>query len=77
MYSAVAATMQGLQRLGIGPGDRVATLLPNQPETVIVMLAAAAIGAVFSSCSPDFGVRGAVDRFEQIEPKILIAAQSY
>ena len=63
-----------LHRFGVGPGDRVAAYMPNCPETVIAMLAAASLGATFSSCSPDFGVRGVLDRFGQIEPKVLIAA---
>ena len=61
----------------MGPGDRVAGFLPNLPETVIAMLAAASLGAVWSSCSPDFGVNGVVDRFGQIRPKVLICADGY
>ena len=59
------------------PGDRVAAFMPNIPEAVIAMLAAASIGAVWSSCSPDFGVQGVLDRFGQIEPRILFCADSY
>ncbi len=73
----VAAVAAGLRRLGVRPGDRVAGYLPNLPETVIAMLAATSIGAVWSSCSPDFGVRGVLDRFGQIEPKVLFAAAAY
>ncbi|MEC7092895.1 MAG: acetoacetate--CoA ligase [Pseudomonadota bacterium] len=62
---------------GIGRGDRVAAYITNTPETVIAMLATAAVGAVFSSCSPDFGLGGAQDRFGQIEPKLLIACDGY
>ena len=62
---------------GIGRGDRVAAYITNTPEAVIAMLATAAIGAVFSSCSPDFGLGGAQDRFGQIEPKLLIACDGY
>ncbi|MBM4197082.1 MAG: acetoacetate--CoA ligase [Gammaproteobacteria bacterium] len=66
-----------LRALGVGPGDRVAGYLPNIPEAVIAMLATTSIGAVWSSCSPDFGLAGALDRFGQIAPKVLIAADGY
>ncbi len=66
-----------LEKSGIKAGDRVAGLLPNIPETVVAMLGTAAIGAVWTSCSPDFGPKGVMDRFGQIEPKILICANSY
>jgi acetoacetyl-CoA synthetase len=66
-----------LTRAGVRPGDRVAGYLPNIPETVIAMLGAAWIGAVWSSCSPDFGVEGVLDRFGQIAPRVLIAADGY
>src|SRR5699024_7643189 len=66
-----------LRAMGVEEGDRVAAYLPNLPETVIAMLAATSIGAVFSSCSPDFGVQGVMDRFGQIEPKVLFAAAAY
>lgn len=66
-----------LSRLGVGPGDRVAVWLPNCIEAVEVMLGATSIGAIFSSCSPDFGAAGVVDRFGQIEPKVLVAADAY
>ena len=66
-----------LRAKGVEPGDRVAAYLPNSAETIIAMLATAAIGAVFSSCSPDFGLQGVLDRFGQIEPKILIATDGY
>jgi len=69
-----AAAMRGH---GIGPGDRVAAFLPNIPEAVIGMLAASSIGAVWSSCSPDFGVSGVLDRFGQIAPRVLIACDGY
>ena len=58
-------------------GDRVAAILPNMPESIVGVLAAASIGAVWSSCSPDFGVQGVLDRFGQIEPKVLIACDGY
>jgi acetoacetyl-CoA synthetase len=62
---------------GVGVGDRVAGFLPNIPEAVVAMLAAASIGALWSSCSPDFGVAGVIDRFGQIEPKVLVVADGY
>ena len=62
---------------GLKQGDRVAAFMPNMPETVIAMLATASLGAAFTSCSPDFGVQGVLDRFGQIEPRILIAAESH
>jgi acetoacetyl-CoA synthetase len=73
----VARAAAALRRLGVGPGDRVAALLPNQPETVIAMLAAASLGAIFSSCSPDFGAPGILDRFGQIAPAVLIGIEGY
>jgi acetoacetyl-CoA synthetase len=77
LYHAVAAFAAGLRKEGIRPGDRVAGYLPNLPEAIIAALAAAAVGAVWSSCSPDFGAQGVLDRFGQIEPKILVAADGY
>ncbi|HSR53259.1 MAG TPA: acetoacetate--CoA ligase [Acidobacteriota bacterium] len=68
---------QAFRRAGVAEGDRVAAYLPNRPETVVAMLAAASIGALFSSCSPDFGVEGVLDRFGQIQPKLLLAAGGY
>lgn len=66
-----------MQSMGIEAGDRVAAMMPNMPQTVIAMLAAASIGAVWSSCSPDFGEQGVLDRFSQIEPRLLIACDGY
>ena len=66
-----------LRAVGVGPGDRVAGLMPNVPEAVVAMLACASLGAAWSSCSPDFGVDGVVDRFGQIEPKVLFATDGY
>jgi acetoacetyl-CoA synthetase len=66
-----------LRAQGIGKGDRVAAMMPNMPETVAAMLAAASIGAIWSSCSPDFGEQGVLDRFGQIEPKLFIACDAY
>ncbi len=72
-----AAVAAGLRRLGVGPGDRVVAYLPNIAEAVTGFLACASIGAVWSSCSPDFGVRAVVDRFSQIDPKVLLAVDGY
>ena len=66
-----------MRDLGVRKGDRVASLLPNIPETVVAFLATASIGAIWSSCSPDFGTRSVIDRFMQIEPKILFAVDGY
>ena len=74
LYHAVARFAGALRRAGVQPGDRVAGFLPNLPETIIAMLGTTAIGAVWSSCSPDFGVRGVIDRFGQIAPRVLVAA---
>ena len=73
----VAAVAAGLRRLGVTKGDRVAGYLPNVPETVVAMLATASIGAIWSSCAPEFGVSSVVDRFAQIEPKVLVAVDGY
>src|SRR5690242_9050543 len=73
----VARVARGLAGLGVGRGDRVAALLPNVPEAVIGLLATASLGAIWSSCSPDFGARSVIDRFAQIEPKVLIACDGY
>ena len=73
----VAAMTVGLRRLGVGKGDRVAAYLPNVPETVVAMLATASIGAIWSSCAPEFGVSSVVDRFAQIEPRVLVAVDGY
>jgi acetoacetyl-CoA synthetase len=72
-----ARVAHGLRGLGVGKGDRVAALLPNVPEAVIGLLATASIGAIWSSCSPDFGARSVIDRFAQIEPKVLFTCASY
>jgi len=77
LQSAVAAIAAGLKRAGVVKGDRVAAFLPNCPEAIIAMLASASIGATWSSCSPDFGVNGVIDRFGQIEPKVLFATDGY
>jgi len=67
----------GLVRLGVCPGDRVAAYAPNIPETFVLMLATASLGAVFSSCAPEFGTRSVVDRWQQIAPKVLVAVDGY
>jgi acetoacetyl-CoA synthetase len=77
LESRVAAFAAGLRSLGVERGDRVAAYLPNAPEALVGFLAAASIGAVWSSCSPDFGARSVIDRFAQIEPKVLLAVDGY
>ncbi len=77
LRDAVASARAGLQRLGVGRGDRVAAYLPNIPETVVALLATASLGAVWSSCAPEFGTRSVVDRFAQIEPKVLLSIDGY
>ncbi|HBB17313.1 MAG TPA: acetoacetate--CoA ligase [Syntrophus sp. (in: bacteria)] len=77
LYDEVARLAKSLRASGVGPGDRVAGFMPNMPETVAAMLAATSIGAVWSSCSPDFGIKGVLDRFGQIKPKILFVANGY
>jgi acetoacetyl-CoA synthetase len=77
LYSEVSRLAQALRDAGVKPGDRVAGYMPNVPGTVIAMLAATSLGAVWSSCSPDFGVQGVLDRFGQIEPRVLFAADGY
>ncbi|GII00959.1 acetoacetate--CoA ligase [Planobispora takensis] len=73
----VARVRAGLARLGVGRGDRVAAYAPNVPETLVAFLATASLGAIWSSCSPDFGAPSVIDRFTQIEPKVLIAVDGY
>ncbi len=73
----VSRLQQAMRAEGIGIGDRVAAMMPNRPETIAIMLAAASIGAIFSSCSPDFGERGVLDRFGQIAPKLFFAIDGY
>jgi acetoacetyl-CoA synthetase len=72
-----ASIAAGLAELGVGEGDRVVAYLPNIPEAIAAFLAVASLGAVWSSCSPDFGVRSVVDRFAQVEPKVLLAVDGY
>jgi acetoacetyl-CoA synthetase len=73
----VSAFAAALRRAGIRPGDRVAGYIPNMPEAIIAGLGAAAVGAVWSSCSPDFGVQGVLDRFGQIQPRVIVSADGY
>ena len=77
LHEQVARAVAGLRRLGVATGDRIAAFLPNGPEAVIGMLATTSLGAIWSSCSPDFGVASVVDRFGQIAPKILLATGGY
>jgi acetoacetyl-CoA synthetase len=77
LHALVSRLQQALRDAGVGPGDRVAAWLPNVPEAYALLLAAASVGAVFSSCSPDFGASGVVDRFGQITPSVLVAADGY
>ncbi|CAA7599492.1 Acetoacetate-CoA ligase/acetate-CoA ligase [Acididesulfobacillus acetoxydans] len=77
LYHEVARLSRALRRIGVTVGDRVAGFMPNLMETVVAMLAATSIGAVWSSCSPDFGIKGVLDRFGQIQPKVLFSANGY
>jgi acetoacetyl-CoA synthetase len=77
LRAQVSRTRHGLSKLGVGPGDRVAAYMPNIPESVVLLLASASLGAVFSSCAPEFGVRAVLDRFGQIRPKVLVAVDGY
>lgn len=77
LRARVAECAASLRANGVSVGDRVAAYMPNVPESIIMMLAATSIGAIWSSCSPDFGLQGVLDRFQQIEPKILLAVDSY
>jgi acetoacetyl-CoA synthetase len=77
LRTLVSRLQQAMRAAGIGPGDRVAAMMPNVPETVAFMLAASSIGAIWSSCSPDFGEQGVLDRFGQIEPRLFIACDAY
>ena len=77
LRSLTARIAAGLRALGVGRGDRVVAYMPNIPETAAAFLACASLGAVWSSCSPDFGARSVIDRFAQIEPKVLLAVRRY
>ena len=77
LRAQVRSVASELRDMGVKPGDRVAAYLPNTPEAVVAMFATTLIGGVWSSCSPDFGVSSALDRFRQIEPKVLFAVDGY
>jgi acetoacetyl-CoA synthetase len=77
LRDAVARCRAGLVRLGVRRGDRVAAFLPNIPETIVALLATASIGAIWSSCAPEFGLRAVIDRFSQIEPRVLLTIDGY
>jgi len=77
LYDAVARLAKPLKDMGIQPGDRVVGFIPNMPEAIIGMLAAASLGATWSSCSPDFGIKGVLDRFGQIKPRVIFTANGY
>lgn len=77
LHQTVSKLQQAIAAMGIGAGDRVAAMMPNMPETYALMLAVTSLGAIWSSCSPDFGEQGVLDRFGQIEPKLFIACDAY
>ena len=77
LRALVSKLQQLLRELGVRQGDRVAAMLPNMPEAIAGMLATASLGAIWSSCSPDFGIEGVIDRFGQIEPVVFIACDGY
>jgi len=77
LYDEVARVAKSLREAGVQVGDRVVGFMPNMPETIIAMLAATSIGATWSSCSPEFGIKGVLDRFGQIKPKVLFTANGY
>jgi acetoacetyl-CoA synthetase len=77
LYRATARAARALKEAGIQPGDRVVGFLPNMPEAIVAMLAAVSLGATWSSCSPDFGIKGVLDRFGQTRPRILFTADGY
>ena len=77
LTTQVASLQKGFKELGIKSGDCIAAWLPNRPEAIAIMLAAASLGAVFTSTSPDFGARGLLDRFTQVKPQLLFATDGY
>jgi len=77
LYSAVSRVASALRDSGVTVGDRVVGFMPNMPQTIIAMLAATSLGATWSSCSPDFGIKGVLDRFGQIQPKVIFTANGY
>ena len=77
LYDETARLAKALREIGVGQGDRVAGFMPNRPETITAMLAASSLGAIWTSCSPDFGISGVLDRFGQIKPKVLFTSDGY
>ena len=77
LYTEVAGVARSLKKAGVLTGDRIVGFMPNMPQSIIAMLAAASMGATWSSCSPDFGIKGVLDRFGQIRPKVLFTANGY
>jgi acetoacetyl-CoA synthetase len=77
LREAVARARAGLVRCGVGPGDRVAAYLPNVPEAVVALLATASLGAIWTSCAPEFGTRSVIDRLAQVEPRVLLTIDGY
>ena len=77
LYNEVSRVAQAMQTMGLVAGDRIGGYMPNMPQTIIAMLAAVSVGAIWSSCSPDFGVQGVLDRFGQIKPKIMFVCDGY
>jgi acetoacetyl-CoA synthetase len=77
LRAEVGRVAAGLRAMGVGPGDRVAGFLPNLPEAIVAMLATASVGAAWTSCSPDFGINGVLDRFGQVAPRVLFTADGY
>lgn len=77
LRASVGSVVSGLRCLGVRAGDRVAAYLPNVPEAVVLMAASSALGAVYWSCPPEFGVKAVLDRFRQMEPTVLVAVDSY
>ena len=77
LYNKVTRLSNSLRKMGVKKNDRVAGFMPNIPETIIAMLATSSIGAIWTSCSPDFGIKGVLDRFSQIDPKVIFTASGY
>lgn len=77
LYDEVASVAKALRDAGVAIGDRVVGFMPNMPQTIVAMLAATSLGATWSSCSPDFGIKGVLDRFGQIKPKVIFTANGY
>ncbi|MDP7579515.1 MAG: acetoacetate--CoA ligase, partial [SAR202 cluster bacterium] len=77
LYRQVAATAVGLRNMGVGVGDRVVGVMPNIPETLVAFLATASIGAIWSSCSPEFGISSVIERFRQIQPTVMLATDGH